>query len=1318
MIKNNVFDYHYYQNVLQIIDEQVQLTPNMPAVHHHDKSLSYFELNQGANALAHLLIDEEVLPNALVGICMDRSLAMAVGILGIIKTGAAYVPFDAEYPTERIQFMLASAQCSVIVTQKKFADLFINSGAVVFIWEDVSGQLTNMPKINPDVQISANNLLYVLFTSGSTGMPKGVAMRHEPLVNLALWQKNETTLVDAANTLQFAPISFDVSFQEIISTWSTGGCLFMVDDALRLQATRLLQYIIDKNIERIYLPFIALQHLCEVAKQQNIIPYTLKDVITAGEQLQITTQIRSFFTALPDCLLHNHYGPTETHVATAITLEGAPSSWPNLPSIGKAIANDAIYILDENLYPVKVDTEGEIYIAGVGLAQGYLHNDALTAERFLLDALADDPNKRMYKTGDLGKWLPDGNIQYLGRADGQVKVRGYRIELGEIETTLADFEGITQTAVTVREDKSGLKRLVAYIVCKNFEPNTAAQIRQWLANKLPEYMQPAAYVNLDALPRTPSGKIDRKALPPPHTARTLPEPIVKPESAVEILIAETWCNLLMLDEVGVNDNFFELGGNSLLALQFIAQYHQRTGTEIPVVKLYQSPTISGLVQLIETPNTLIIQNHPQTPQTDNDIAIVGMSCRLPGANNIDKFWHNLFNGIESITHFNIETISPLVGDVFNDENYVAARGIIDAASFDASFFGMNPKLAAITDPQQRIFLEMAYQAIEDAGYAKNYKEHLIGIYAGVGNNTYYINNILKNDEALESLGSFQAMLANEKDYVATLAAYLLDVKGPALSIHTACSTSLVAIITAVKALRNFDCNMALAGGVTVTAPVNSGHIYSEGAMYSKDGHTKAYDAQGTGTVFSDGGGIVMLKRYADALRDGDHIHALISGVGINNDGHQKASFTAPSVTGQAGAIIMALNDAQVNAETINYIEGHGTATPIGDPIEVEALSLAYKTQTDKKSYCYLGSVKSNIGHLTAGAGVAGLIKTALILQKEIVPATLHYNTPNPNLNLNDSPFIINNKNEIFKQNLTLTAGVSSFGVGGTNAHVILKQHEQSKIELTDAQQQLFLLSAKTPTALVAYATTLANVLTNDSTANIASIVSALFHNKAAFNFRQCFVATDTSDAIKQLNDITNQEAILQQAKPPVVFTFPGQGAQYVRMGAAMYAANETYKENFDHCCNIYQAYSGVNLADIIFSSIHEEAPELNETQYTQPALFVTGYCLAKVWMQYGVQPYLLLGHSIGEFVAACLAGVFSLEDALLLVSERGRLMQSCARGSMLSVGASSDEIKPLLNKNLSIAAVNSNKLCVVSGVTSDIELLQQTLTEKDITHKL
>ncbi|MEO8151183.1 MAG: amino acid adenylation domain-containing protein [Bacteroidia bacterium] len=1342
MSPENLYDYNAFSNIVQMFDEQCGLTPGIAAIQYHDKSLTYSELSASANRIANFLIYKRIKNNDLVGLCLERSVSLGIGVLGILKAGAAYVPFDPEYPAERISHMLETAQCKILITQRKFEHLFKHTDCQIIIWEDAAAEINLCSDENPEVEINKDDLLYVLFTSGSTGMPKGVAMRHEPLVNLLLWQKNETTLVEAARTLQFAPISFDVSFQEFFTTWTTGGTIYMIEDNMRLNALSLIKFIDNYKIERLFLPFIALQHLSEIAVDNQLYPSSLKDIVTAGEQLQITKHVAALFNALPDCILHNHYGPTETHVCTAYTLEGSPENWDALPSIGKAIANDMVYLLDENLYPVKRGEEGELYLGGVGLAKGYLNRDDLTAERFIADPFSDNANARMYKTGDLAKELPDGNLLYLGRKDGQVKIRGYRIELGEIELTIAAHKGIKQVVVIPREDKPGLKRLVAYYVAEEGTHLNTGELRNIISASLPDYMMPAAFVLMDELPRTPSGKIDRRNLPAPDTARPqLSEAYVAASNDIEKNISGIWSNLLLIDEVGIKDNFFELGGNSLLALQFIAKYYKHSGIEIPVVKLYQYPNIQELTAYLRNDKAELNVVEQATERkvragagrsaenktVEDGIAVIGMSGRFPGANNTSKLWDNLVNGVESTSFFTAAELDPFIDEsIKNDPHYVAARGIIkEADQFDAGFFGMNPKIAEITDPQQRIFLEMAWEALENSGYAGDSFKGLAGVFAGVGNNTYYVNNVLERKDVINKVGSFQAMLGNEKDYVATLTSYLLDLKGPAISIHSACSTSLVAIIHAVKSLRDFDCDMALAGGITITAPVNSGHIYTEGSMYSKDGHTRPFDADSSGTTFSDGGGIVVLKRYKEALQDGDEIYGVIRGVGLNNDGHDKASFTAPSVSGQAGCIAIAQADAGIDAETISYIETHGTATPIGDPIEIEALLTAFRGQTDKKQFCAIGSIKSNFGHLTAAAGVAGLIKTALSLHHKIIPATINFSKPNPNIDFANSPFYVNAELSEWKsEGVPRRAGLSSFGVGGTNAHLIIEEAPGAAKEQSESLvKQLLVLSAKTKEALENNANRLAEHLQNNKNENLANVAYTLQTGRKHFSYKKIVVAADVDEAIRLLqNPEPNKTAtrITEKQSPDVVFMFPGQGAQYVNMGQNLYRDEKVFRDAVNACCDILQPLMGEDLRLKLYPASDDAATaelSLKETFYTQPALFTIGYALSKLWMSWGVYPKALIGHSIGEFVAACIAEVMSLEDALKLVASRGRLMQNCPRGSMLSVRQAADLIEKRLPPELSIAAVNGPQLCVVAGNTEAVNKLQAELEKEEIVCK-
>jgi amino acid adenylation domain-containing protein len=989
-----------------------------PALLHGEGSLSYKALTNASHRFAHVLNAKGISLGSTIGLCLDRSPELIISVLGIVQAGAAYVPIDPTYPAERIAGMLEDAKPPVVITNRTHQHLFKGTLAKVLLMEDID--LVNGPLFEGPCPATPEDLLYVLFTSGSTGRPKGVAMHHAPLTNLIQWQLRTSVCGEGDRTLQFAPISFDVSFQEIFTTFAQGGTLVLITDEDRLNSTQLLRKIIAQKINRIIVPFVALQYLAEAVERTGEVPSSLKEVFTSGEQLKITPAIANLFKQLPGTRFCNQYGPTEGHVVSELELKGDPSTWPALPNIGSAIDNVKLYVLDEQMKPVKKGEEGELYLGGACVAKGYIGRDDLTAERFLKDPFITEPTPsgvegRLYKTGDRAAELPNGEIDYKGRIDGQVKVRGYRIELGEVEVAMEKHPAVEQAVANVREDRPGLKRLIGYYVAKN--EVSVNDLRKHLATLLPDYMVPSAFVAVKELPRTPSGKIDRKALPAPDVKRPeLDVSYAAPTTPVQKTLANVWADLLGIDRVGIDDNFFDLGGNSLLSIQAVAQLEGH-GLKLPIVKLYQHPTIKACAAFLEGTGTsqspaemakARVGARHVTPEK-RDVAIIGMSGRFPGASTVEQLWQNLLAKKNSISKWAVDEIDPSIPDeVKNDPDYVKARGVItDADKFDAAFFGVNPRVAALMDPQQRVFLETAWAALEDAAYDPAQFAGLIGVYAGMGNNTYFTRNVIGHPELIEQVGDFAVMTANEKDYIATRLAFEFDLRGPALSIHTACSTSLVAIAQAFKALRDGECDMALAGGIALTVPFNSGIVYNEGGMYSPDGSTRTFDAEGKGTSFSDGCGIIVLKRLDDAERDNDHIYAVIKGAALNNDGSDKASFTAPSVRGQSEVIAMAQADAGVTPDQITYVEAHGTATPLGDPIEVEALTLAFANANAvgadhdppadavRQQHCAIGSIKSNIGHLTAAAGAAGVIKTALALQQENIPAKHRLREPEP-----------------------------------------------------------------------------------------------------------------------------------------------------------------------------------------------------------------------------------------------------------------------------------------------------------------------------------
>jgi amino acid adenylation domain-containing protein len=1294
--------------------------------------LTYRQLDELSDALSQAIL--RAAPDAQrVGISCTRSINMVVGVLAILKAGKAYLPLDPTYPDARLRQLIADSEVQHCLAIPIDEPLFTELGLRV---------------IRPDEALDSpikpvttqSETACVLYTSGSTGKPKGVCLMHRGLVNMLINQMSRWADQPGLQTLQFCHLSFDASFQEIFVPLLTGGTVHLVDDSYRLNAGRLLDYIDQERINRVFLPYVVLQYLTETAVTSRRFPAHLLEIITGGELLKITPAIAQFFDALPGCALMNVYGPTEASVwVTENRLQGNALHWPQLPSIGRVVPGCGVIIINKQLEPMGEGEVGEIGIAGVCLADGYLNQPERTADAFIDWQHPQFGPTRLYRTGDLARFMPDGTLDFHGRRDTQVKIRGNRVELGEIEVLLAQQPGVQQAVVVAREDVPGHKRLVAYVIvpAANF---SVPLLRAALTERLPDFMLPTYYVRLDELPRTTSGKVDKAQLPPPDHSRPDLTVLYRPaRTALEKEIVGMWGEWLQLDPVGLDDNFFELGGNSLLAQQTIAALEQR-GFAVPITKLYQYPTVGALAEFIQPTNSARSgQLQPEltaprrTTADDADVAVIGMSGRFPGANTIDELWSLLKGGRETTRFFTDTELDPAVpASMRQNPQYVKARGVIDGADqFDARFFGLTPAIAQVMDPQQRIFLEIAYEALETTGYLPDLYGGRVGVFAGCGNNTYYLNNVLANPDVVAQVGSFQAMTVNEKDYIASRTAYQLNLSGPAVSVYSACSTSLLAITQAVQSLRSGQCEVALAGGASITAPVNSGHLYQEGAMFSSDGHTRSFNADSTGTVFSDGAGVVVLKRLADARRDGDTIYAVIKGIGVNNDGGNKGSFTAPNADGQAGSIRMALADAQIDPATISYVEAHGTATPVGDPIEIEGLTAAFGPQ-ERNQYCAIGSIKSNMGHLTQAAGVAGLIKAVLSLRYRQLPPSINYERPNPAIDFANSPFYVNSSLRDWEQSDRANprqthprrAGVSSFGVGGTNVHVVLEEFAEAVAEPVRDKParpvQLLTWSAKSAASRDAYTQQLSTYLQRIDAPDLAAIAFTLPVTRPGYVHRQFAVAASADELTQTLSSKSGINAqTLNRVPGDVVFLFPGQGAQFLNMGRSLYDHEPTFRQAIDDCAEHLRPHLDVDIREVLYpDAVSLEAEQqLRNTCYTQAALFVTEYALARLWMSWGIEPSILCGHSVGEFVAAHLAGVFTLPDALQLVAARGRLVSEQPRGSMLSVRLGINQLQPLLPDTLSIAAINSRHLCVVAGQDEDIADFARLLDDREIPNR-
>jgi iturin family lipopeptide synthetase A len=699
--------------------------------------------------------------------------------------------------------------------------------------------------------------------------------------------------------------------------------------------------------------------------------------------------------------------------------------------------------------------------------------------------------------------------------------------------------------------------------------------------------------------------------------------------------------------------------------------------------------------------------------TGLEIAVIGMSGRFPGAGNINSFWNNLKNGVESVSFFSDEELLGEGEDVqkINDPSYVKANAFLEGKeNFDSEFFNYRPDEARLMDPQMRIFHEAVWEALEDAGCDLNDAKMKAGLFAGSSSNiNWEVYARLINREGL--VDDFSALQLSNTRFLSTRISYYLNLRGPSVYLDTACSTSLVAVSQACKSLLLGDCNVAIAGGITITDRSKKGYLYVNDMIYSRDGHCRTFDAEASGTIASEGVGVVVLKTLKNALADGDHIWAIIKGSGINNDGNNKVGYTAPSIDGQAEAIQTAHKWAKVPAESITYVETHGTATKLGDPIEVEALNHAFG-KTDKP-YCALGAVKSNIGHADAAAGVAGFIKTVLALKHRQLPPSLHFTTPNPAINFKESPFYVNNTlKEWHNDKYPLRAGVSSFGIGGTNVHVVLEEAPELEATSESNAHQLLVISGKTPVALQRNTEKLIEYLKENTEEKLADIAYTLQTGRTPFACRRSVVCRNAQEAVSLLS-AARPPVTTGKTLPQVVFMFSGQGSQYRGMCYDLYSHEEVFRNEVDKCFSIVKTLSGKDMRAVVFAE-KENGVSVDDTMYTQPLLFIMEYALAQLLISRGIKPGIMIGHSIGEYAAACISGLFSLEDALRLVIKRGELMQSAERGKMLSVSITEKELLPELTAHagVSLAAVNSTELCVVSGTEENVTRFKDVLEQQ------
>lgn len=1261
-----------------------------------DGEWTYRQLDARANQLARLLIARGAVPERVVALALPRGSLLITALLAVAKTGAAYLPIDLDYPRARIEFMLSDAQPALLVTLTGQHDVE-GIGTVVLDDPVTLREWGQQSTDNPtEADLSLDHPAYVIYTSGTTGNPKGVVVTHRGLAPLVHTFLDREVVSTESRVLQFASPSFDTMLAEVCMSLLVGGVLVIAAAQQLLPGPALVEACARQRIT----------HLCAVPTVLSTMRAedfpSVRTVTVGGETL--TQAVVAQWA--PGRRMFNAYGPSEV---TVLATFAGPLTPSGTPSIGTPTQGTDCHVLDPSLAPVRAGEVGELYLAGPKLARGYRNRPSLTGQRFVACPFAE-PGARMYRTGDRVRRRHDGEFDFVGRVDDQIQLHGIRIELGEIEAALVAHPAIGSCAVLAREDTPGVKRLVAYLISSNEHSVHPDELRQFLRKTLPATMIPSFYITLQDLPRRPNGKLDRDALPvPPHTTTSAHPPSPRPgnpRSALHARLQRIWCEVLAIDSVGIGVGFFDAGGTSLLAVRLCELLRVRLSVAVEVADLFHYPTIERLAE------HLAVQVADSTaPATEDDpcdgnatgvskIAVIGMAGRFPGAANIAELWTLLRDGREALEHRLPNGFPGHVNTVGMPPH---------AYAFDAEFFGYNPADARGLDAQQRVFLETAWEALEHAGYAARQLDKPVGVFAGSGLPHDWLR--ARADHVGAGTSEARVGLGNPLQLLSAHVASKLGLRGPALTINAACATSLVAIHVACRSLADGDCSLALAGGVSLPDDGEGGYQYEDGGILSPDGRCRPFDAQGQGTVASGGAGVVVLKRWEDALADNDTVYAVIRGSAVNNDGGRAVGFTAPSVDGQLEVLAAAYAAANTDPDTVTYVQAHGTATALGDPVEVRALTTAFRRAGDRTGYCALGSVKGNVGHLDSAAGVTGLIATILAIQHRQIPGVMHFERPNPALDIEQSPFYINPATIEWAppDGVPRRAGVSSFGVGGTNAHVVVEEPPQMAVAAPSEGPQVLVVSARDAAVLTRACIGLAAHLRAEDQASLADTAYTLQRGRTGFDYRRAVVCEDgrTGAAMLAADDGPSVYRGVNR-HPEFAFLFPGVGTQHPGMGSELYATQPVYRARFDECADLFDAALGCDLRSLLFSAGQRESALLRPS-LNMASIVATELGTAALLRSWGIQPVALFGLSLGECTAAHLAGVLDLADLVRLVTVRGRLCDDLPPNGMITVPLSEAEVRPLLGDGLSVAVVNSDRNCVISGLLGDIERFENTM---------
>jgi len=1336
---------------------QVAKTPDKTAIVGVDRRLTFAELDRESDLLGRQLMDLGTSVDCLVAILMPPSVDFVIAYIAALKAGGAYMPVETETPEQLVAAILEGVQPSAVVTNAYLRDRLPEEwrdARCITLDEDWQLRLSarELPVFEDQAtRPGPDSLAYCVMSSGTTGAPKGIICPHQGAVNSYWWRYQH--LPYGEQEREAANIFF---VWEVLRPMLQGWPAYVIPDEVISDPRPLIAYLALHRITRVLLTPSLLEQVLNAEGMDLVrrLP-DLRIIILNGEVVTMALRDR-VANLLPNVRLINDYSISECHdVCTTDLAEIDRTYSRRYAPAGRPMSNVSVYVLDNALKPVPQGAVGEIYVAGPTLARGYLDQPEMTAERFLPDPIAPDGG-RMFRTGDVGRMLPDGQFEITGRSQFMIKLRGYSVVPSAVEAAILSHLEIGAAAVLPVDDvRTGQpESLVAYVVGRGREPEPEllGSLRAYLKTRLPHYAIPSHFIPMAKLPLSESsGKLDRRRLPDVRQAlakqRVERSTATSPDADLMPRVHKLWARVLGTAPETGDDNFFDLGGHSLLAIQLVLAAEEEFGVRIDVVEMFDNPTVAAFCTHIEYKLTRaqasgpVARPHRRDPRKPDggqgtaDIAVIAMTGRFPGAEDLDQLWANLMEGVSSVRGFTDEELAArgVPAALLKDQSYVKVGAVIDGVEyFDPRFWGLSDTESTLMDPQHRLFIECCWQVLEQAGYPPRHTNQngaRTGVFAGCYLPSYLLNHL--GGAALldpaDPITFHMEEIGNDKDYLPTRTSYLLNLTGPSVSVQTSCSTGLVAIASAAQALRAGQCDMALAGAASITFP-QAGYRYVDGHINARGGQCRTFDAEASGTILGDGVGAVLLKRLKDAEADGDRVLAVIKGFAVNNDGASKAGYSAPSARGQAEVVGEALDMARVDARTITYVEAHGTGTLIGDPIEVRALTQAYRHHTDDRGFCAIGSIKPNIGHSNIAAGVAGFIKTVLSLHHGQLAPSINFDTPNAELRLEETPFFVNTEARAWTtaDGLSRRAGVSSFGIGGTNCHMILEQapevaREKAVVEgreaaETEQRPQILPISAKSAASLEAMRGQLVAHLRANPQTPLANVAHTLQFGREHFPIRLAVAAQDDKEAI----------AALERLKPPpadgvrsrsvhrklptdggIVFLFPGQGAQHARMGAGLYRDSASFRTHFDRCADLFRDLVDRDLRQLFTADGTE--PLLASAQGLQPALFSIEYALAATLMDWGLRPAGVAGHSLGEYVAAVVAGVLSLEDAARLVAVRGRAMEAAEAGGMLALTATVDEVQALISAQtqVSLAAINSPNDAVLAGPVGIIDRLEK-----------